>query len=190
MCTQWRKAHSGGDPSKQLSQETRGVYGYTLVQIACTPLWRGGVHHRVLGIVVQWEKAVGIRWLPTLATLTTPGLHQRYHFTTHNHTLPKCFVPYHFVTILCLTTAPSQFLFIPQYHSTRFTCHCTVCTVVQDCHCTTVQHFHVTVPQYKIAHSGTSSVIRLLCLCLQDKPTLHTCLPHPSLFSLFRLFLF
>ena len=150
MCTQWRKAHSVGDPSKQLSQETRGVYGYTLVQIACTPLWRGrppqsSRHRGALGKSCRYQVAAHIAHIDhTRTSSEIPLYHTQSYFTQVFCPLPFC---YHFVSYYCTkpisfhTTVPQYKIYmplysmycstrLPLYHSTTFPCYC---TTVQDC---------------------------------------------------------
>ena len=147
MCTQWRKAHSGGAPSKQLSQETRGVYGYTLVQIACTPLWSGrppqsSRHRGAVGKSCRYQVAAHIGHIDHTRTSS-----EMPYFTKNNHTLPNCSVP------VCHTTVPQYKIAMLLYHSTRSPYHCTTVqdfhfTIVQDCHTTVLFVLFTTVPQY------------------------------------------
>ena len=134
MHTVEKSTQCGGDPSKQLSQETRGVYGYTLVQIARTPLWSGrppqsSRHRGAVGKSCRYQVAAHIGHIDHTRTSS-----EMPYFTKNDHTLPNCSVP------VCHTTVPQYTISMPLCHSTRLPYHCTFY------HCTTVQQFHTTVP--------------------------------------------
>ena len=62
---------------------------------------------------MQWEKVVGIRWLPTLPTLPTPGLHQRYHTQSHRCIKLYSSIPY-CITLQKRIAHSKTWLVVPQ----------------------------------------------------------------------------